>query len=76
MLHGFAYVPHNELVTLVLSEFRSQLSHALTVNVWCGAISLPRQCLGLGISDVNLFSDDVQNAERVNFMSVVAASVS
>ncbi|KAI0232795.1 DNA primase large subunit [Lamellibrachia satsuma] len=29
--HGFAYVPYKELVTLVLSEFRSQLSHALTI---------------------------------------------
>ncbi|KAK2181133.1 hypothetical protein NP493_409g01000 [Ridgeia piscesae] len=28
---GFAYVPHIDLVTLVLSEFRSQLSHALTI---------------------------------------------
>ena len=64
MSHGFAYVPHNDLVTLVLSEFRCQLSHALTVNVWCqlshaltvnvwcGAIPLPRQCLTLRIADI------------------------
>ena len=38
--HGFAYVPHNDLVTLVLSEFRSQLSHALTVIITEGFILL------------------------------------
>ena len=35
MLQGFAYVPRDDLVSLVANEFRVQLSRALAVGVSC-----------------------------------------
>jgi DNA primase large subunit len=31
---GYAYVPHSELVVIILSVFRTELSHALVVSVF------------------------------------------
>ena len=35
MLQGFAYVPRDDLVSLVANEFRVQLSRALAVGISC-----------------------------------------
>lgn len=37
LLHGFAYIPHTEIVTLILNDFRTRLSKALALS----ARSLP-----------------------------------
>uniref|UniRef100_A0A673FP59 DNA primase large subunit n=1 Tax=Sinocyclocheilus rhinocerous TaxID=307959 RepID=A0A673FP59_9TELE len=49
LLAGNAYIPHHEIVTIVLNDFRTRLSKALAVSNKIGAPSHNNQCSPLEI---------------------------